>query len=44
MGVINREDVPVTMKDDNVELRLSQAGDLSVSFVQLSPMSADEIT
>ena len=35
MGVINRDDVPVAIKDDNVELRLSQAGDLSVSFVQL---------
>lgn len=35
MGVINREDVPVTIKDDNVELRQSQAGDLSVSFVRL---------
>lgn len=35
MGVINRDDVPVTIKDDNVELRLTQVGDLSVSFVRL---------
>ena len=35
MGVINRDDVPVVIKDDNVELRLSEVGDLSVSFVRL---------
>ena len=35
MGVINRDDVPVIIKDDNVELRLSEVGDLSVSFVRL---------
>ena len=35
MGVINRDNVPVTIKDNNVELRLSEASDLSVSFVRL---------
>ena len=35
MGVINRDEVPVVLKDDNVELRLQEVGDLSVSFVRL---------
>ena len=35
MGVINREDIPVAIKDDNVEVRLSEAGDMTVSFIRL---------
>ena len=35
MGVINREDIPVAIKDNNVEVRLSKAGDMTVSFIRL---------
>jgi hypothetical protein len=35
MRTIEREDVPVAIKDDNVELRVQEAGDMTVSFVQL---------
>ena len=34
MGVINRDDVPVVIKDDNVEVRLSEVGDMTVSFIR----------
>jgi hypothetical protein len=32
---LNREDVPVAIQDDNVELRMSEVGDMTVSFIQL---------
>ena len=35
MGVINREEVPVAIQDDNVELRMSEVGDMTVSFIEL---------
>jgi hypothetical protein len=35
MGVINRDDIPVAIKDDNVEVRLSEVGDMTVSFIRL---------
>jgi hypothetical protein len=35
MRAIEREDVPVAIQDDNVELRLSEVGDMTVSFVNL---------
>ena len=35
MGVINREEVPVAIEDDNVELRMSEVGDMTVSFIRL---------
>jgi hypothetical protein len=35
MEVLNREDVPVAIQDDNVELRMSEVGDMTVSFIQL---------
>ena len=35
MGVINRDDVPVAIKDDNVELRMSEVGEMTVSFIRL---------
>jgi hypothetical protein len=35
MGVINRDDVPVTIQDDNAELRTAQAGDMTVAFMRL---------
>ncbi len=36
MRTIEREDVPVAIKDDNVELRVAEAGDMTVSFVTIS--------
>ncbi len=35
MGVINREEVPVAIEDDNVELRMSEVGEMTVSFIRL---------
>ena len=35
MGVINRDDIPVAIKDNNVEVRLSEVGDMTVSFIRL---------
>jgi hypothetical protein len=32
---IERDDVPVAIKDDNVELRLSEEGNMTVAFVKL---------
>jgi hypothetical protein len=34
MGAINRDDVPVAIKDDNAGVRLSEAGDMTVSFIR----------
>ncbi len=34
MGAIKRDDVPVAIKDDNVEVRLSEVGDMTVSFIR----------
>ena len=36
MRTIEREEVPVAIKNDNVELRMSEAGDMTVSFVTIS--------
>ena len=33
MRTIDREDVPVAIKDDNVELRMAEVGDMTVCFV-----------
>lgn len=35
MSVLERRDVPVTIQDDNVELRTSEVGDMTVSFIRL---------
>lgn len=35
MSVIERTDVPVTVKNDNVELRTAPVGDLTVGFVDI---------
>ena len=35
MGVITRDNIPVAIKDDNVEVRLSEVGDMTVSFIRL---------
>jgi hypothetical protein len=35
MGVIKEADVPVAIKDDNVELRMTEVGDLTVSLIRL---------
>jgi len=35
MGVINRDEVPVAIEDDNVELRKSEVGEMTVSFIRL---------
>jgi hypothetical protein len=35
MAVLNRQDVPVTIQDDNVELRTKEVGELTVSFINL---------
>jgi hypothetical protein len=32
---LNREDVPVAIEDDSVELRMSEVGDMTVSFIAL---------
>jgi hypothetical protein len=32
---ISRQDVPVAIEDDGVELRMREEGDLTVSFVRL---------
>ena len=34
MGTINRDNARVAIKDDNVEVRLSEAGDMTVSFIR----------
>jgi hypothetical protein len=34
MGTINHDDARVAIKDDNVEVRLSEAGDMTVSFIR----------
>jgi hypothetical protein len=31
---LNREDVPVAIEDDSVELRMSEVGDMTVSFMR----------
>jgi hypothetical protein len=36
MPALNPQDTPVVIKDDNVELRMAEVGDLSVSFIRLS--------
>jgi hypothetical protein len=35
MPAINREDVPIAIQDDNVELRMSEVGDMTVSCIRL---------
>ena len=35
MPVINREDVPIAIQDDNVELRMSEVGAMTVSCIRL---------
>ena len=35
MPVLQSADVPVAIKDDNVELRMSEVGDMTVSFIRL---------
>jgi len=35
MKVLKPEDTPVAIQDDNVELRKSEAGDMTVSFISL---------
>jgi len=35
MAVLNRQDVPVAIEDDNVELRMTEVGDLTASFIRL---------
>jgi hypothetical protein len=35
MAVLNRQDVPVAIGDDNVELRKKEVGELTVSFITL---------
>ena len=36
MRTIEREDVPVAIQDDNVELRVAEAGEMTVSFVKIN--------
>jgi hypothetical protein len=36
MQALNREDVPVAIEDDNVELRKAPVGDMTVSFIRLA--------
>ena len=35
MGVIKEADVPVAIHDDNVELRMTEVGDMTVSLIRL---------
>ncbi|MGH9050607.1 MAG: hypothetical protein ACRDY4_12825 [Acidimicrobiia bacterium] len=35
MPVIRRTDVPVAIQDDNVELRMSEVGEMTVSLIRL---------
>jgi hypothetical protein len=35
MGVIQRAEVPVAIKNDNVELRTAPVGELTVGFVEI---------
>jgi hypothetical protein len=35
MGVIKENDVPVAIKDENVELRMTEVGDMTVSLIRL---------
>ena len=35
MGVIKEQDVPVAILDENVELRMSEVGDMTVSLIRL---------
>jgi len=35
MRTIEREEVPVAIKDENVELRVSEVGEMTVSFVTI---------
>jgi hypothetical protein len=35
MPVVNRTDVPIAVKNDNVELRTAPVGDLTVGFVDI---------
>jgi hypothetical protein len=35
MGVINAADVPVAIQDENVEVRLTEVGDMTVSLIRL---------
>jgi hypothetical protein len=36
MNGIRREDVPVAIQDDNVELRMSEVGEMTISFIRLT--------
>jgi hypothetical protein len=36
MTVIRREDVPVAIQDENVDLRMSEVGEMTVSFIRLA--------
>ncbi len=35
MGVINEADVPFAIKDENVELRMTEVGEMTVSLIRL---------
>ena len=35
MEALTRENVPVAIADDNVELRMAEVGDMTVSFIRL---------
>jgi hypothetical protein len=35
MRAIEREDVPVAIQDDNVELRMSEVGEMTVAFMKI---------
>lgn len=36
MTALTASDIPVAIQDDNVEVRLSEVGDMTVSFIQLA--------
>jgi hypothetical protein len=36
MPALHRQDTPIVIQDENVELRMSEVGELSVSFIRLS--------
>jgi hypothetical protein len=36
MQALNRDDVPVAIKDDNVELRLAEVGPMTMAFIRLA--------
>ena len=35
MSVLEREQVPIGIQDDNVELRMAEVGEMTVSFIRL---------